>query len=144
MQLAADIQKQLSEYVVNPQVTVIVAEFKSKKVYVQGEVNRPGEVVIKGKITVLEAVTASGSPTRYANLKKVQVIRGEAKHPMIIPVDLYSVMFKGNAKQNILLQNQDILFVPPKGLIKVGYACDIILFPFTSILRLAGLGTIIR
>lgn len=144
MQLAADIQKQLSEYVINPQVTVIVAEFKSKKVYVQGEVNRPGEVIIKGKLSVLEAVTSSGSPTRWANLKKVQVIRGSREHPKIIAIDMDAIMLKGNAAQNILLQNGDVVFVPPKGLVKVGYAFDVILFPLTSLLRLAGLGTAFR
>jgi polysaccharide biosynthesis/export protein len=144
MQLSAEIQTRLAEYVIKPQVTLSVADFKSKKVYVQGEVNRPGTVVIKGKLSVLEAIAESNGPTHLANLKKVNIIRGNLQNPEIIPVDFNAIMLKGKASENLLLQNGDVVYVPPHGTVKAGYALDILLYPLTGILRLGGVGTVFR
>jgi polysaccharide export outer membrane protein len=109
-------------------------------VYVQGEVNRPGTVVIKGKLSILEAIAESSGPTHLANLKKVNIIRGNLQNPEIIPIDFNAIMLKGKASENLLLQNGDVVYVPPYGTVKAGYALDALLYPITSLFRGTGVG----
>ena len=141
LDLAQSIQTKLAEYVKNPRVTVTVAEFKSKKVIVEGEVPKPGTVIIKGTLTALEAVVECGSPTHYANLKKATVIRGDPKNPQIIPIDLDRIMHKGENQLDIYLEDGDIVYVPPKAMVGFGYIVDAFFFPFRAIF---GIGTLTR
>ena len=139
--LAQSVQAQLAEYVKNPKVTITVAEFKSKKVFVEGEVQRPGSVVIKGTLTALEAIVECGSPTHYANLKKAVVIRGDPKNPQIISIDLFRIMQKGENQLDVYLEDGDIVYLPPKGSVGFGYVLDAFFFPLRAIF---GFGTLTR
>jgi polysaccharide biosynthesis/export protein len=112
MQLSAAITEGLKKYVMNPQVTVSVAEINSRRVYVTGEVTKAGAFPLLPSMTVLQALSGSGGFTQFAKLKGIYVLRMEngkqVKHPFN-----YKTVVSGKApEQNILLQPGDVVVVP--------------------------------
>ncbi|HUG46677.1 MAG TPA: polysaccharide biosynthesis/export family protein [Sphingomicrobium sp.] len=75
-ELSSEIAQRLGEkYLVDPQVSVLVAGSASQKVSVQGEVTEPGVYEIKGPTTLLEALAMAKGETRVAALREVVVFR---------------------------------------------------------------------
>jgi polysaccharide export outer membrane protein len=85
MELANSITEGLKKFINSPQVTVTVTEINSRRVYVTGEVMRPGAYPLLPNMTALQALTTGGGFTQFANLKKIYVLRNEngkqVKHP---------------------------------------------------------------
>ena len=135
-ELAAELTEKLSKYVKNPSVSVIVTGFNSKKVYVIGEVFDQGAYPYTGTTSVFEAVEEAGSFTRRASLGRVILVRGDLENPMVIDINLKEVVKRGIKAKDLNLQPGDIVYVPPNGFAKAGYAVEQILFPFMPILGL--------
>lgn len=102
------IAKSLTKYVVKPLVTVTVFQVESKKYYLDGLVNRPGEYPLAVPTTILEAISKSGGLQDFANKKKIYILRGSKK----IPFNLKDVMNGKNMAQNIPLEPGDHIVVP--------------------------------
>jgi len=134
MELSEQLIREFSKYVKNPAVSVIVTGFFSKKVYVIGEVFRQGAYPYTGDTTVFEAVQDAGSFTRRASLGRVILVRGDLQNPIVIDVNLKDVVYEGMRAKDIYLQPGDIVYVPPNGFAKTGYAIEQVLFPFSPIL----------
>ena len=85
MELANNISEGLKKFMNAPQVTVTISEINSRRVYVTGEVTRPGAYPLLPAMTALQALTSAGGFTQFANTKKIYVLRTEsgkqAKHP---------------------------------------------------------------
>jgi polysaccharide biosynthesis/export protein len=112
MELAAALREGLSKYLTNPQVTVTVNEFNSRRVYITGEVLHPGTFPLLPDMTVLQAVSGAGGFTQFAKLKNIYVLRTEAGKQVKHPFN-YKEVVKGNlADQNILLLPGDVIVVP--------------------------------
>lgn len=92
--------------------TVYVPPLEFNKVYVLGEVKTPKIVTIKGKLTVIDAVTEAGGFTRDAVRKSVMIIRGELGSQQGIRVNAKQILNKGDISQNIELEPGDIVYVP--------------------------------
>lgn len=112
MQLRDDVTKKLTQFISEPRVTVMVTATNSQRVYVLGEVGRPGTLPLSPNMTVLQAISASGGLTPFANQKKIYVLRNEngkqTKH-----LFNYKEVLKGeNEQQNIQLKAGDQLVVP--------------------------------
>src|SRR6202167_4110709 len=75
--LAGQITESLKKYVTNPQVTVIVATINSQRVYILGEVTRPGAFPMIPGMTVLQAVSSGGGFTQFARTKGIYLLRNE-------------------------------------------------------------------
>lgn len=112
MQLSAAIAEGLKKYVQNPQVTVSVAEINSRRVYVTGEVTKPGAFPLLPDMTVLQALSGSGGFTQFAKLKGIYVLRMENGKQVKHPVNYKDVVSGKAAEQNILLQPGDVVVVP--------------------------------
>jgi polysaccharide export outer membrane protein len=98
-----------------PSVTVIVKEYNYYRLYVLGEVNKPGLYPYPGRITVLEAITMAGTYTRRAEITRVSVVRIDKKDPTIArvaTVNLRDIIRKGDVSQDIVLRPGDIIYVP--------------------------------
>ena len=111
------ITQHLSEYIVNPQVTVQVRLPKSQKVFVLGEVRRPGVYLLDNSMTALEAIAQAGGFTLEAKKGKVFLVRqkqGGASEPVFLDID--STLKGKDMEQNVTLQRGDILYVPPSNL----------------------------
>jgi len=112
-QLRDNIRDGLSEYIKEPQVTVSVTSVQSQKVYVLGEVQKPGAFALNTPLSALEAISSAGGFTTDAKDGSVIVMRGKKENPELIKLDLKSALEKGNVAQDIQLQAGDIVFVPP-------------------------------
>lgn len=110
--LTADVTTLLKKYVEQPRVTVMVTAINSRRVFLLGEITRPGPIVITPGMTILQAIASAGGPTVYANSKKIYVLRNEKGKQSKYPFN-YKEAIKGNiGSQNILLKPGDTIVVP--------------------------------
>jgi len=93
-------------------VTTQVLEIKSYRIYVLGEVQRPGEYSPATKVTVLQALSLGGGFTRFASADDIVVIRNDEKGPRRIPFAFSQVVRKGALEENLVLQSGDTVIVP--------------------------------
>jgi polysaccharide export outer membrane protein len=111
MQLGALLTQKLKKYIDGPQVTVVVSQTNSHRVYVIGEVLHTGPLFLQGNMTVLQALATAGL-SQYANTKRIYVLRTENNQGQKIPFN-YRQVIKGEAmSQNILLKPGDTIVVP--------------------------------
>lgn len=124
-ELAANLKKKLAKQVKQLDMVVVVREFGSQRVFVGGEVNRPGPVQLVGRETLLQILNQVGWLTPEAGGDKVVVVRRAADgRENIYPVDLKRLA-KGDAmEQNIVLQAGDIVLVPPSDAVEAGRWID--------------------
>jgi len=97
-------------FIRNAQVTVIVKEYNSKKVFVFGEVQKPGTFVYEDGMTVIQAVTLAGGFTRTASQNGTSVTRLVDGQEMKVKVPVQDIAL-GKAT-NFVLRPGDIVFVP--------------------------------
>ena len=96
-----------------PVLTVIVRSFAGQRVYVGGEVNRPGLVSLTAGMSALQAVINAGGLRETAKLENAIVIRkGKDRKPIPMRVDLSKAIYEGNAQDHFKLKPYDIVYVP--------------------------------
>jgi polysaccharide biosynthesis/export protein len=111
-QLGAEIVEKLRATIVHPQVTVIVAQMSSLRIYILGQVTRGGAYPLVPDMTVMQALSIAGGFTPYANVKKIYVMRKENGADKIYPVNYKEVISGRKAEQNIHLNPGDTIVVP--------------------------------
>jgi len=111
-QLGAEIVEKLRATIVHPQVTVIVAQMSSLRIYILGQVPRGGAYPLVPDMTVMQALSIAGGFTPYANVKKIYVMRKENGADKIYPVNYKEVISGRKAEQNIHLKPGDTIVVP--------------------------------
>jgi polysaccharide biosynthesis/export protein len=112
MQLAARLTTGLKKYVADPQVTVVVTQINSQRIYILGEVNRPGAFPLLPGMTVLEALSSAGGFTMFANVKKIYVLRKADGRQEKYPFNYKDVIHGKSSEQNISLKAGDTIVVP--------------------------------
>ncbi len=110
-QLSADITQQLRKYIQDPSVTVAVTAVNSQRIFLVGEVGHVGPVAMSPSMTPLQAISAAGGPSPYANLKRIYILRGLSAKQQKIPFN-YKQALKGDNRQDITLQPGDTIVVP--------------------------------
>jgi len=111
IELKAAIAAKLKKYIQDPQVSVILTQVNSKKIYLLGEVGKKGPVDMTPGMTLLEAISSGGGLTDYAKSKKIYILRDEDGKHQKIPVD-YKNALKGNSALNVALHPGDTIVVP--------------------------------
>ena len=111
-QLAAQITESLKKYVTSPQVTVIVATINSQRVYILGEVTRPGAFPLLPGMSVLQALSSAGGFTQFAKVKSIFVRRLENGKETKYPFNYREVISGKRPEQDILLKAGDTIVVP--------------------------------
>ncbi len=108
-----------------PEVAVIVRTFNDQRVYVDGEVLRPGVVTLPGPMTVLQSIAQAGGMKETARYSEVIVIRknGQEK-PTTLVVDLEQAIDGTDLQQDIRLLPHDIVFVPRSRIANVNVWVD--------------------
>ena len=94
----------------NPQVSVLVKEYNSKKVFVFGEVQKPGTFLFEDGMSVVQAITLAGGFTRNASQNSTSVTRHVAGEEVKVKVNVQDIAL-GKAP-NVLLEPGDIVYVP--------------------------------
>ena len=127
-----------TKYYKEPKIVVRVTAYRSKHIYVYGEVGRRGTQPYTGWQTVSDVIGTAGGVTRRAAPNRVKVIRGDPEDPEMYKVNLTELIYEGNTEQDVSLAENDVVYVPPNVLAWVGYQIDNLLFPFRSVLSLLG------
>jgi polysaccharide export outer membrane protein len=113
------IQKQASLRLRDPEVTVELKEFDRPRFYVGGEVGKPGEFALRGRVGVLEAVAMAGGFKPSAKHSQVVLFRQVDKVHATRTVYNAKELVKNVEAMNVDLQPGDLLFVPQNRVSKV-------------------------
>lgn len=111
----------LANYIISPEVNVTILEYRSKVIYVLGEVGAPGKYYMRSEsIPVREAVVQAGLPTLAAAMRRCRLITPDKKSKgKTKSVDLYAILYGGELKRNIDMHPGDVLYVPATVMAKV-------------------------
>lgn len=121
--LDARLTSRYSEYLKDPQVTVIVRSFANLKVYVGGEVAAPGPLPLLGRLTALGAVLQAGGFKGTARTDSVILIRNTGgDRPRVEKLNLKAVYEKGGP--DVALQPFDVVYVPMSSIARVDKFVD--------------------
>ena len=129
-ELIGDPQKS-DEVLVSAGDTIYIPPVEFNKVFVLGEVKSPKVINIKGKLTLIEAITEAGGYTRDAVTKSIIIIRGELGEQKGYRVSLKKILKKGDIGLNIELKPGDIIYVPKSFIADVERFLRIIALPAT-------------
>lgn len=106
------------DYLVNPQVSVIVVKYAERTVNVLGAVNNAGRIQFPQErgLTILDAISLAGGQSRLADLKKVKLTRKNSEGDAVTTTINVDEMMKGGGRDRepITLEKDDVVFVPER------------------------------
>ena len=106
--IAAAIGRQYRGY----DVTVGIRRLRGIRVYVTGFANHPGAFTVSSLSTIANAVLQAGGPSSGGSFRSVKLYRNGAE---VADFDLYELVRGGSRLNDAVLQNEDVLFIPPVG-----------------------------
>jgi polysaccharide biosynthesis/export protein len=107
-----EIETQLKKLIPEAVVTVIVEDFSGNRVYVIGQVTKPGMFVMNPSLNVLQALSLAGGSTPFAKLDNISVLRGTGSNQKVLPFHYGQVVQGKSLQQNITLESGDVVVVP--------------------------------
>lgn len=110
-QLAEIVEKAAAKYVTDSDATVIVKAINSRKVFVLGEVAKPGTVPLTSEMNVLQLIASVGGFLEYANKDNVTILRTENGRERRFRFNYNDVVEGKNLQQNIMLQPGDTVLI---------------------------------
>lgn len=110
--LKRQLEQELARFIENPTVSVSVQEINSKKIYVLGRVNAPGEYPLHRGLRVLQAFSLAGGLAEWAEEGDIVILRQEGGRQVRIPFDYKKVSRGKKLEQNIILKPGDTIVVP--------------------------------
>jgi polysaccharide export outer membrane protein len=115
LELKKRLTEMLSGFVEQPSVYVMLQENRSKKIYMVGKINSPGEYPLEKNMTVLQAVARAGGFAEWAEKDDIIIVRkgpGGPGSQVHIKFDYDRVVSGKDVKQNIFLNPDDVIIVP--------------------------------
>lgn len=110
-ELREQIAKAASQYIQDPNVTVVVRQINSRNVFITGNVARPGPYPLSGQMTVLHLISIAGGLTEFADAKKIMIMRTENGKTESFRFNYKEVSEGKNLEQNITLRPGDTVVV---------------------------------
>ena len=110
-QLRDSLTKTAERYVEDPNVTVVVKEINSRRVFITGQVAKPGPYNLTGPMTVLQLIAFAGGLLEYADEENIVIMRMEKDTPVSYRFNYKEVAERKNLKQNIALKPGDTVLV---------------------------------
>ena len=92
------------------EVSVSISKLRGVRVYVTGFANSPGAYTVTSLSTLVNAVLAAGGPSSGGSFRSVKLYRNGRE---VADFDLYRLIREGDKSTDPLLQNEDVLFIPP-------------------------------
>ena len=108
----ADLDRRVQEMLIGTQVSITMGQLRSIRVFVLGDVNRPGSYVVSGLGTISSALYRSGGISDIGSLRNIQLKR---KGQVVARLDVYDLLLNGDTSGDSRLQPGDVIFVPPIG-----------------------------
>jgi protein involved in polysaccharide export with SLBB domain len=106
------LQRRFSEFYTDFQMAVTLGRLRTIRGFVVGEVQQPGSYTVSSLSTMINALFASGGPTKNGSLRQIRLMRN-SKH--IHTLDLYDFLLQGDKSQDRVLQSGDTIFIPVIG-----------------------------
>lgn len=118
VEVANDITKKLSEYIIDPKVAVILEELNShaylSRVRITGAVENPLSISFRQGMTVLDIVLEAGGLNEFASANSTRLFRKTNGKMERIDIELSDILNDGDMRTNIAIQPGDILSVPER------------------------------
>lgn len=112
-QLQQEITRHLSRFITDPVVTVSLQKISGNRIYVIGQVNKPGAFIVNPRVDVIQAISMAGGTTPFASLGSIKIIRHVANGGQeALPFNYNDVVHGNNLEQNIMLEAGDVVVVP--------------------------------
>ena len=97
-----------SKYYTGFEMNIVMDKIRTIKVFIVGEVTRPGTYTVSSLSTVLNSLYAAGGPTKNGSMRDIKLVRNNET----FKVDLYNFLLEGDKSQDKTLQSGDTIFVP--------------------------------
>jgi polysaccharide export outer membrane protein len=107
-----ELERALKQYIPEAVVAVMVEDVSGNRVYVIGQVNKPGMYVMNPQLTVIQALSLAGGGTPFAKLDHITVIRGKGTAQKTMPFRYDQVVEGKSLQQNVTLESGDVVLVP--------------------------------
>jgi polysaccharide export outer membrane protein len=111
-QVRVEIENKLKGFIPEAVVTVIVEDVSGNRVYVIGQVTKPGVYIMNPSLNVLQALSLAGGGTPFAKLDEISVVRGTGASQKSLPFNYNRVVSGKQLQENITLQSGDVVVVP--------------------------------
>jgi polysaccharide export outer membrane protein len=111
-QLRDTLMSAAAKYVEDPNVSVVVKAMNSRKVFITGQVAKPGAYPLTSATTVMQLIAIAGGLHEFADAKNIIIMRTENGKPMAYSFNYKDVLKRKNLKQNIDLKPGDTVVVP--------------------------------
>ena len=111
-QLRVRVTEAATKLMEEPTVSVVVKQINSRKVFITGQVAKPGPYPLNGPTTVVQLLAIAGGVLEYANEKNIAIMRTENGRPVSLRFNYDEVKKRKNLEQNIELKPGDTIIVP--------------------------------
>lgn len=111
-ELPGYLNTEISKVFKNFQLTVNMGRLRSIQVFVVGQVKRPGTYTISSLSSLVDALFASGGPSKRGSLRRIQVKRAGG---VVTTFDFYDLIVNGDKSKDTRLESGDVIYVPPVG-----------------------------
>ena len=111
-QLRVQLTELVGKVIEEPTVTVVVKDINSRKVFITGQVTKPGPYPLIGPTTVLQLIAVAGGLTEFADTENITVLRNDNGKPLSFRFNYKDVSKRKNLEQNLELRPGDTVVVP--------------------------------
>jgi protein involved in polysaccharide export with SLBB domain len=111
-EMREELQARLDGQLIGTRASITLGQLRSIRVFVLGDVNRPGSFTVSGLSTMTNALFVSGGVNGVGSLRRVQLKR---RGQLVSTLDLYDLLLRGDNSDDARLQPNDVIFVPPLG-----------------------------
>ena len=111
-QLRDQLTEKFEGYVEVAEVSVTVTQSLSKKIYILGKINSPGEYPLQKNMTILQAISIGRGLDQWADTSNIRLIRNINGVEKTFKVDYDAIVSGDDLSQNVTLQPDDTIFVP--------------------------------
>ncbi len=110
-ELAVILRQRLETFIKDPQVSVILLQVNAPKIFVIGNVAKPGPYPLRSETNVLQALSQAGGFTQFASPRSIKLVRGSGLKQVVRKINYYNVIDEGG-EGNFLLSPGDTIVVP--------------------------------
>lgn len=110
--IRGELAARIARFIPDPVVSIAVIEPRGSRVYVIGQVNRPGEFPVTRYVDVVQALSMAGGTTPFAQLDNIKILRREGTTQQAIPFAYGDIAGGKRLQQNIVLRPGDTVLVP--------------------------------
>ena len=111
-EVKASIERRISEQLIGTQAAVSMGRLKSMRIFIVGDVRRPGAYDVSSLSRITNALFSSGGITEVGSLRRVELRRSGQ---LVKTLDLYALLLRGDTRNDAQLQPGDVILVPPAG-----------------------------